>query len=166
MEEFKEYLKCLRDIEYETYFVYNMLYSKIEKEEIKHIFLYIGMDSYKHYLIYDRLLNGESSDEDLCRDILGDLFMDSLNSIKQLKASVFKIDKISDEQIYEIISMLVNYEGGVYEEALSSIITRILGENLKGGIKKIFELIEEDEKKHEKLLMDLLIGKTKKYELS
>ncbi|MGB9830940.1 MAG: hypothetical protein ACPLSP_02590, partial [Fervidicoccus fontis] len=92
--------------------------------------------------------------------------MDSLNSIKQLKASVFKIDKISDEQIYEIISMLVNYEGGVYEEALSSIITRILGENLKGGIKKIFELIEEDEKKHEKLLMDLLIGKTKKYELS
>ena len=157
MNQLSKALKCLQKLELETHELYHELYKKMAPSEDRGKILFISLDTYKHYLLYNELtkLEEESVNEEECELLLGQMFTDSLKFTRGLKSQIAKLKTIKKEDLENIVDRLKDHERGVYEEAMSAVAARFIGKE-NAEVSAVMQLIEFDEKRHEGLVIGLI----------
>ena len=157
MEKYQEVFSCFDLLELETYRLYKNLHARMLIEDPRRgPILFIALDSYKHHLIYRELSKKAELGERKCAEILGEIYSHSLRSTRHLRKKISKIDQLKEKELKEIFNELMSYEKSVYEEAMSKTLIGFIKEEAKGEYREILKFIEEDEKRHESILKELI----------
>ncbi|MCD6564214.1 MAG: hypothetical protein J7K23_09940 [Thermoproteales archaeon] len=154
---------CLAEIEKVTARLYNDLSNKVSDSFVSGILDFISFDSTKHYMILSDLANIYKvviKDKDKnCAYLLGNFYLMSIDLVREINDYIREKDSISLDELNKILNKLVSYEGKIGEEYVTEIVTKLivdLGE-LDKGVKRILELINEDENRHVSLLKEILL---------
>ncbi len=160
---------CLAEIEKVTANLYSRISKKVNDEYISNIFDFISFDSTKHYMIfknYARSFGYKKGDiEKNCSYLLGEFYRMSISLVDEIYESIKNKRRIPLEMLIGIVNELVSYEGKIGEEYVTEIVTKLMIDigNLDKGVKRVLELINEDENRHVSLLKEVLgyLGKKK-----
>ncbi|RLG46247.1 MAG: hypothetical protein DRN92_05635 [Thermoproteota archaeon] len=125
-------------------------------DEAKAILIYVGLDSLKHANLLEQsakvLLRDVEVDLENCRDLVG---TELVNLIKHIREETEELAKgpISMEEARKLIEEQTKMEGQLGEEYLNMCQAKALSLIATSEVvKKILELISEDEERHLKLL--------------
>mgnify|MGYP000297663835 CR=1 FL=1 len=125
-------------------------------DEAKAILIYVGLDSLKHANLLEQsakvLLRDVEVDLENCRDLVG---TELVNLIKHIREETEELAKgpISMEEARKLIEEQTKMEGQLGEEYLNMCQAKALSLIATSKVvKKILELISEDEERHLKLL--------------
>lgn len=154
---------CLALIEHETNLLYEAMVEEAEDRNIELLLTVILHETKGHEEIFKRLARlfdqtypPATSD---CERLLGTIFADSVELMKNLKESVRKGMPSS-----EAMRRLLRYEDTVGEEYVTLAHSRLSAVSEKDvTIKKILEYIGRDEERHEEILKRAIeLASTKK----
>jgi len=129
-------------------------------EDVRAILMYVGFDSVKHADLLEKSAKNLVPDAEVnlkeCEELVG---TESIKLVKRLreKTEEISIDLLTIEKARELIEEQTKIEGDIGEEYLNMCHAKAFSLITKSSlIRKILELISEDEERHIELLKSAL----------
>ncbi len=162
MQTLPKMFVCLAKLERAVYELYHTISLRATNDEVSWIMEFIALDSWKHNLLYMEMAGRLTNERDLrvedadCKDLLGNLFIDSLKEQIGMKERIEAKTSLSNDEVKKLLDKLGEVEKVASEEVFVGTVVNILKMSPevkdKNGLKKILEFIAEDEERHENLL--------------
>jgi hypothetical protein len=152
----KKILKCSIELEKKVAMVYINISKKVSEPAIKVLFEAIALESDKHAVILERIVNLSNlmSQSVSCREFLGSLYID----LEQVEGYLNTKIQLDLEELRKLLESLVIVEGFVGEETYHKLLMPLIKDFVSEGnfVSMLINKIILDEKFHEETIKSVV----------